>query len=127
MMSTTVAIRAVGLELQGSVPSRPRTEDVSGQAAGDNPAAESADLRLVIEEDKAANSFVYKTVDLRTGRVIQQFPREEVLRLKASPDYTPGAVVSARSYVDGFIATAPSVAWIVVPKGAERSTPTSPL
>ncbi len=95
MMSTTVAIPAVGLELQGSVPSRPRTEDISGQAPGDNPAAESADLRLVIEEDKASNSFVYKTIDMRTGRVIQQFPREEVLRLKASPDYEPGAVVNA--------------------------------
>jgi flagellar protein FlaG len=50
----------------------------------------------VIEEDKAANSFVYKTVDMRTGQVIQQLPREELLRLKSDPAYQPGDVITAR-------------------------------
>jgi flagellar protein FlaG len=95
-MSTTVAIPAIGPDLQGSVSTRSPTEDISGLAAGASPAASAADLRLVIEEDKAANSFVYKTVDMRTGQVVQQFPREEVLRLKGAPDYRPGAVINAR-------------------------------
>lgn len=96
MMSTTAAIPATGPELQSPVAARSPAEDVSGSAAGATPAVDSAELRLVIEEDKAANSFVYKTVDIRTGRVVQQFPREEVLRLKTSPDYSPGSVVDAR-------------------------------
>ena len=42
----------------------------------------AAELRLVIEEDKSTGSYVYKTVDIRTGAVVQQIPREEVLRLR---------------------------------------------
>lgn len=95
-MSTTVAIPASGAEPQGPALLRSPAEDISGQAVGDPPAAGAADLRLVIEEDKAANSFIYKTVNIRTGQVIQQVPREEVLRLKTSPDYKPGDVVNAR-------------------------------
>ncbi len=60
------------------------------------PITETPDLRLIIEEDKAAGSYIYKTVDVRTGHVVQQVPREEVLRLKHTPDYAPGAVVNAR-------------------------------
>jgi len=96
-MSTTVAIPANGVELQGSTPVRSPAEDIGGKTGGGaEPAAELADLRLVIEEDKAANSFVYKTVDVRTGQVVQQYPREEVLRLKTSPGYAPGDVIDAR-------------------------------
>ncbi|MBS0410316.1 MAG: hypothetical protein JSR86_10410 [Proteobacteria bacterium] len=60
------------------------------------PVNEAPDLRLVIEEDKAAGSYVYKTIDIRTGHVVQQVPREEVLRLKDASGYEPGAVVNAR-------------------------------
>jgi flagellar protein FlaG len=55
------------------------------------------DLRLVIEEDKAAGSYVYKTVDPRTGKVISQLPREELLRMKEASGYRPGSVVNSRS------------------------------
>ena len=61
------------------------------------PAAQSPDLRLIIEEDKASGSYVYKTVDVLTGKVVQQIPREEVLRLRDAAEYQPGAVVNARS------------------------------
>jgi flagellar protein FlaG len=56
-----------------------------------------ADLRLVIEEDKAAGSYVYMTVDPRTGKVIAQIPREEVLRMKDAAGYTPGSIINSRS------------------------------
>ena len=56
-----------------------------------------ADFRLVIEEDKATGSYIYKTLDRRTGEVIQQFPRDEVLKLKETKDYSAGSIVNARA------------------------------
>ncbi|MGA0599604.1 hypothetical protein ACO2Q3_02755 [Caulobacter sp. KR2-114] len=43
-----------------------------------------------------SGSYIYKTVDVRTGHVVQQVPREEVLRLKEQSGYQPGQVVDAR-------------------------------
>ncbi|MBI5940155.1 MAG: hypothetical protein HY859_06990 [Caulobacterales bacterium] len=57
----------------------------------------NADLRLVIEEDQVSGTFVYKTLDRRTGEVVKQLPREEVVRLKETPDYEPGDVIDALS------------------------------
>ena len=56
-----------------------------------------ADLRLVIEEDKAAGAVVYKTVDWRTGEVVQQLPREQVLRLRESENYAAGQVLATKA------------------------------
>jgi flagellar protein FlaG len=56
-----------------------------------------ADLRLVIEEDKASGSYVYKTVDPITGKVISQMPREQLLKMREAPDYSPGSIVDSRS------------------------------
>ena len=50
------------------------------------------DLRLVIEEDSKTGTYVYKTVDRRTGDILQQFPREDVLRFKQAEHYDPGEV-----------------------------------
>jgi flagellar protein FlaG len=78
-----------------TVPGQPAGgHDVSGTkeqpaaAAGPQP----GDLRLVIEEDPVSGSYVYKTVDRRTGDVLQQFPREDVLRFKQAEHYDPGEV-----------------------------------
>ena len=60
-------------------------------------AHQNADLRLVIEEDQVSGTFVYKTLDRRTGEVVKQLPREEVVRLKETPDYEPGDVIDAHS------------------------------
>jgi len=68
------------------------TELIQDQSGVTNP----ADLRLVIEEDKAAGTFVYKTVDWRTGEVVQQLPREQVLQLREIQNYAPGKVVAAK-------------------------------
>ncbi|WP_332771783.1 flagellar protein FlaG [Phenylobacterium sp.] len=54
---------------------------------------DAADLRLVIEE--GGGSYVYKTIDRRTGEVVAQFPREEILRMREETDYEAGAVISA--------------------------------
>ena len=56
-----------------------------------------ADLRLVIEEDKAAGTLVYKTVDWRTGEVVQQLPREQVLRLREAQNYSAGQLLATQA------------------------------
>ena len=57
----------------------------------------NADLRLIIEEDEASGMIVYKTLDRRTGEIVRQLPREEVVRLKDAPSYAPGDVADSRS------------------------------
>ncbi|WP_394764366.1 flagellar protein FlaG [Phenylobacterium sp.] len=54
-------------------------------------------MRLIIEEDKASNSYVYKTVNRLTGEVIQQLPRETVLQLREQLNYEAGDVVRAKA------------------------------
>lgn len=58
---------------------------------------EQPDLRLVIEEDATTGSYVYRTIDRRTGEVVQQFPVEAVLKLKRGEDYQAGAVIKTRA------------------------------
>lgn len=58
-------------------------------------ALDQADLRLVIEEQ--AGTYVYKTVDRRTGDVVAQYPREDILRLREEVDYTAGDVINAKA------------------------------
>ena len=55
------------------------------------------DSRLVIEENPETRTYVYKIVDRKTGEVIRQYPREEILRLIDAPDYQPGQVVKAQT------------------------------
>jgi flagellar protein FlaG len=59
--------------------------------------ADPADLRLVIEEDKNAGSVVYKTVDWRTGEVVQQLPREQVLLLRETQNYAAGKLLATKA------------------------------
>jgi flagellar protein FlaG len=61
-------------------------------ASGPNP----ADLRLVIEDDQAAGCFVYKTIDWRTGAVVQQLPREQLLKLREADGYLAGDVIKTK-------------------------------
>jgi flagellar protein FlaG len=54
-----------------------------------------ADLRLVIEEDRASGLFIYKTIDRRTGDVVLQLPREEVVRMHEAENYEAGNLIKA--------------------------------
>lgn len=60
-------------------------------------AERAARYRLVIEEGPNAGSFIYKTMDRVTGEVVQQLPREEVVALMQSLDYSAGALIDARA------------------------------
>lgn len=57
-------------------------------------ALDQADLRLVIEEQ--AGTYVYKTVDRRTGDVVAQYPREDILKLRETDEYVAGDVIKAK-------------------------------
>ena len=61
------------------------------------PGPDSVDLRLVIEEDQASGSYVYKTINRVTGEVLQQFPRDDVLKLRSEPRYSAGAVIDTEA------------------------------
>lgn len=96
-MSKTVAFPSPVPEVPPATPARPFVEPASSvQAESVQPKSQTADLRLVIEEDEVTGSFVYKVFDRRTGEVVQQFPREEVLRLREDPGYTPGHIFDAQ-------------------------------
>jgi flagellar protein FlaG len=96
-MSTPVAFPVPVSELNGSATVRLPAEEAQTRESPEAPVAPSADYRLVIEQDHASGAFIYKTLDRRTGEVVQQFPREEVLRLHEDPAYVPGDVIKARS------------------------------
>lgn len=55
------------------------------------------DLRLVIEQDNDSGEYVYKTVDRRTGETLQQFPREQILKLREAADYASGDVYDGQA------------------------------
>ena len=59
--------------------------------------AQGANLRLVIEDDKAAGTYVYITPDPATGKVVSQIPREQLLKMRESADYHPGSIVNSRT------------------------------
>jgi flagellar protein FlaG len=73
-----------------AVPSETRHRSAPVQHAGD-------DYRLVIERDEPTGSYIYKTLDRTTGEVVNQFPREEVLKLRDSPAYQAGQVIVTKA------------------------------
>ena len=72
----------------------------ANQGTSQAPATQSdddADLRLVIEDDKAAGSYVYVTINSATGKVVSQVPREQLLKMREDPNYKPGSIIDKRS------------------------------
>jgi flagellar protein FlaG len=83
-MSNTVAITPVSPDTQVGSSPYASTEYLSPTAVFQDQSSNvsPSDLRLVIEEDQQAGTVVYKSVDWRTGEVVQQLPREQVLKLR---------------------------------------------
>jgi len=97
-MSNTAPVAGMSPDVTPALPAPATTQATAG--ASQAPPTQSdaqADLRLVIEEDKAAGSYVYITVDPTTGKVISQLPREQLLKMRDAPDYRPGTIVDSRS------------------------------
>jgi flagellar protein FlaG len=61
------------------------------------PASDQSDLRLIIEEDKATGTYVYKTINRVTGEVVLQLPREQILKMREESKYVAGVVVRAKA------------------------------
>jgi flagellar protein FlaG len=93
-MKATIA-PALSIQDPGVYPTPP-VPAVDARPASEAP-RQNADLRLVIEEDPVSGTFVYKTLDRRTGEIVKQFPREDMVRLKDTAGYAPGAVIDAHS------------------------------
>jgi flagellar protein FlaG len=76
-----------------------RTEYLSPAALQQDQTAnvDPQDLRLVIEDDQRAGTVVYKTVDWRTGVVVQQLPREQVLKLRETQSYAAGQLLATKA------------------------------
>lgn len=55
------------------------------------------DLRLVIEQDGNSGEYIYKTVDRRTGETLNQFPREQILKLRLAEAYHSGDVFDGKA------------------------------
>ena len=96
MESKVAAFAATPDPTFGQKPAPPPA-DTSSSAQRAAQSQDPVDMRLVIEEDKASNSYVYKTVNRLTGEVIQQLPRDQVLKLREQLDYEAGDVVSAKA------------------------------
>lgn len=56
-------------------------------------AERAARYRLVIEEGPSG-SFIYKTMDRVTGEVVKQLPREQVVDLMQTGEYSSGSVIN---------------------------------
>lgn len=69
----------------------------SGGDFHDSRASEEAErnarYRLVIEEGPSG-SFIYKTMDRVTGEVVKQLPREQVVDLMQTAEYSSGSVIN---------------------------------
>jgi len=58
---------------------------------------DTVETRLVIEQDQASGTFIYKTINRLTGEVVQQLPRDEVLKLRDGGQYEAGSVVRTKA------------------------------
>jgi len=65
------------------------------QPVDDGP--QPGDLRLVIEQDEGSGDYVYKTVDRRTGETLNQYPREQILKLREEANYHSGDVFDGQA------------------------------
>ena len=92
-LSAVVASQEVEL---GAVPPTARSPQATARVP-DVPVTPEPDLRLVIEEAGVAGEFVYKTIDRRSGEVVLQLPREEVLRLREADSYEAGDLIATQA------------------------------
>ena len=77
-------------EPQGAVvETKPAVQALQGAAD------DAGRYRLTIERE--STGYVYKTLDRVTGEVIRQFPREEVLKLRQSPAYDVGRIITTEA------------------------------
>ena len=97
-MSGKVVPTATAAEALSGTSVRPAEAQVHEIApAQTSDSVNPADLRLIIEEAGPPGNYVYTIVDQRTGRIMSQLPRDELLRLREKPSYAAGAVFNGKA------------------------------
>ncbi len=92
-MSSKVSLTTPATDPLGGISSRRSDGEVQPvKTAAPAEAADHADERLIIEEAGEPGRYVYTIVDRRSGRIISQLPREEVLKLREHSDYAAGSL-----------------------------------
>ncbi len=56
-----------------------------------------ANARLSIEKDEVNGGFIYKSIDRETGEVLQQYPREHILRRIAKEKAAEGVILDTKA------------------------------
>lgn len=79
-----------------SAPAKTSSLDASSSNSVSAP-THSADLRLEIEDDKAAGCFVYKIINRTTGEVVEQIPQEQIVKLRESDGYLAGDLIKSQA------------------------------
>lgn len=87
-----IAPVATSSNLGDQQPKAPQEPLAAPLAQAQKPVASAqGNLRLVIE--RHAGSYIYKTINLVTGEVVAQYPRESVIKMRDVSSYKAGAVV----------------------------------
>jgi len=97
MQSKVAPFAATPDSTYGRQPSSPTPEHEPAAAPGEGEETAEADVRLVIEEDLSNGAIVYKRIDRRTGRVVAQFSRENVLKMREDAGYVAGEVIRTKA------------------------------
>ena len=92
-IATTVVSAGAG---KSSTPAPEPVAQTATPSAAAAAASTAGDMRLVIEDDKAAGCYVYKVIDRKTGEVVQQTPSEQMVKLRESDGYLAGDVIKAQ-------------------------------
>ena len=74
-------------------PAKPSDGLAATPSSNATSAKSSPPTRVYVDQD-GSGVFVYRLVDVATGRVLLELPRERADELKASPDYAAGALFS---------------------------------
>lgn len=90
-METNAKLTVVPTVVAAPSSATPGGDFQQGRAADD--ATRAARYRLIIEEGSTKGTFVYKTLDSETGKVVRQFPREHVIKMAESGGYTAGGLI----------------------------------
>jgi flagellar protein FlaG len=69
------------------------TGNQSGLSQGGDKSTPAYDLRLTVDKDPDSGDWVYRSVNRYTGEIVRQFPRQEILDLKASKNYQAGTII----------------------------------
>lgn len=94
-MDTNAKIATVPPIVPPATPSTAGGDFNQGRPAKE--AEQAANYRLIIEEGPTIGTFIYKTLDSVTGEIVNQYPRELVLRMAEKQDYAAGGLIDTNA------------------------------